>query len=187
MSARKRMSSHWLMDTSFSYNNAIQHYPLGSYQDPTNIQARNGYQYDYQTSGSGIGNVYVNAKWLYKLSGVYELPAAIKVSALFNTRQGYPFERFVQSPSRANGAGISSVLIDNVGDSRLPTYKNLDFHVERPISFEVGRIVPSLDIFNLVNSNTVQAIRGTQNASNANQIQAIVAPRVLRFGFRVSW
>jgi len=48
------------------------------------------------------------------------------------------------------------------------------------------RIVPSIDLFNVFNTNTVQAIRGTQNASNANQIQAIVAPRVLRAGIRVS-
>jgi hypothetical protein len=47
--------------------------------------------------------------------------------------------------------------------------------------------VPSLDVFNLTNGNTVQAIRGTQNAANANQIQAIVAPRVLRFGVRMTW
>jgi hypothetical protein len=33
----------------------------------------------------------------------------------------------------------------------------------------------------------VQAIRGTQNATNANQIQAIVAPRVVRFGVRMTW
>jgi hypothetical protein len=33
----------------------------------------------------------------------------------------------------------------------------------------------------------VQAIRGTQNATNANQIQAIVAPRVVRFGIRMTW
>ena len=32
------------------------------------------FQYDYPTSGSGIGNVYVNAKWLFKLSGMYQLP-----------------------------------------------------------------------------------------------------------------
>ena len=38
------------------------------------------------------------------------------------------------------------------------------------------RFMPSLDIFNLSNANTIQAIRGTQNgnaATNANQIQAI--------------
>jgi hypothetical protein len=33
----------------------------------------------------------------------------------------------------------------------------------------------------------VHAIRGTQNAANANQIQAIVAPRVVRFGIRMNW
>ena len=49
------------------------------------------------------------------------------------------------------------------------------------------RLVPSLDVFNVSNNNTVQAIRGTQNASNANYIQAIVAPRVLRFGIRFNW
>ena len=43
------------------------------------------------------------------------------------------------------------------------------------------------DLFNVGNSNTIQAIRSRQNASNANQIQAIVAPRVIRFGVRVSW
>ena len=39
-----------------------------------NIALRNGYQYDYLTAGSGIGNVYINAKWLYKLSGLVNLP-----------------------------------------------------------------------------------------------------------------
>jgi hypothetical protein len=42
-------------------------------------------------------------------------------------------------------------------------------------------------VFNISNSNTEQAIRGTQNASNANLIQAVVAPRVVRFGVRVNW
>ena len=49
------------------------------------------------------------------------------------------------------------------------------------------RFIPSLDVFNVTNSNTIQAIRSRQNATNANQIQAIVAPRVLRFGVRVNW
>jgi hypothetical protein len=41
---------------------------------------------------SGIGNVFVNAKWLYKLSGMYQLPVRVNVSAFYNARQGYPFE-----------------------------------------------------------------------------------------------
>jgi hypothetical protein len=196
LTGRKRLSNHWLMNTSFSYNSTIMNYEPGSYTgngtggspgDPTNIAQRNGFQYDYLTAGSGIGNVFVNAKWLYKISGMYQLPANVNVSAFYNARQGYPFERTVTSPSRANGAGTVSLLLDNIGDSRLPTYQNLDFHVERPIKVGTVRFVPSIDAFNVFNSNTEQAIRGAQNSSNANFIQAVTAPRVLRFGIRVNW
>ncbi len=44
------------------------------------------------------------------------------------------------------------------------------------------KIVPAMDIFNLFNGNTSLSIRGTQNASNANTISSILAPRVIRFG-----
>jgi hypothetical protein len=211
LNARKRLSHHWLMNTSFAYNDAVNHfgtYPgnpnyaggnvgntvngsLGNFtggpEDPTNRAQENAAQYAPITTGSGIGNVYVNSKWLYKLSGLYELPYSFNVSAFYNARQGYPFARFVQSPSRAGGSGIVSVWIDPVGGTRLPNYQNLDFHVERPIVAQRVRLIPSLDVFNVANSNTVQAIRGTQNASTANNIQAILAPRVVRFGMRVNW
>jgi hypothetical protein len=42
-------------------------------------------------------------------------------------------------------------------------------------------------VFNVGNNNVIQAVRVTQNASNANQIQAITAPRVVRFGIRFTW
>jgi hypothetical protein len=92
LSGRKRMANHWMMNTSFAYNSIIQNYGAGSFQNPNNIDKRNGFQYDYATAGSGIGNVFVNAKWLYKVSGMYQLPYAVNVSAFYNTRQGYPFE-----------------------------------------------------------------------------------------------
>src|SRR5205823_4201690 len=194
--------NHWLMNTSFSYNSIAYNYgefsgsnnmssgtagtnPLS--EDPTNRAVRNTKQYDYLTSGSGIGNVFVNAKWLFKLSGLYNLPYDINVSAFYNARQGYPFERGVLSPSRINGGNTVFVVLDPIGDNRLPNYQNLDFHLDRRFKFGTASILPSLDVFNVTNGNTIQAIRGTQNASNANQIQAILAPRVLRFGIRVNW
>ena len=64
---------------------------------------------------------------------------------------------------------------------------NIDIHVDRPVHVGTVRFVPSIDMFNLGNMNTIQAIRGTQNAANANQIQAILAPRVMRFGLRFNW
>jgi hypothetical protein len=205
--ARKRMANHWMLNSSFSFNSTTVNY--GSFpgsqpstasatisEDPTNREQRNGNQYDYLTGGSGIGNVYVNAKWLFKLSGLYQAPWGVNVSAFYNARQGYPQEITVQVPSctatlttgcRANGAGTVDVLLNPVGETRLPNYHNVDFHVERAVRLARVNFVPSLDVFNVANSNTIQAIRSRQNASNANQIQAIVAPRVIRFGVRVNW
>ncbi len=202
ITGRKRLAHHWLMNTSFGFNSTIVDF--GSFpgsasqssgtsgtipisEDPTNRALRQGYQYDYLTSGSGVGNVYVNAKWLFKVSGMYQAPFGVNVSAFYNARQGYPFERGILSPTRANGAGTVFVVLDPVGESRLPNFQNVDFHIERPIRVGTLRFVPSLDVFNLGNLNTIQAIRGTQNAANANQVQALLAPRVMRFGIKFNW
>src|SRR5262249_28937612 len=154
----------------------------GGPEDPTNRAQFDGAQYAPVTSGSGIANVYVNAKWLFKLGGMYQLPYNFNFSAFYNARQGYPFARYVQTPSRPNGAGIVSVWVDPVGTTRLPNYQDLDIHLERPIVVTGVRLIPSFDLFNISNANTEQAIRGTLNASTANNIQAIVAPRIARFG-----
>ena len=75
----------------------------------------------------------------------------------------------------------------NVGEVRLPNFQNLDFHVDRAVKLGTVRLVPSMDIFNVFNSGTEQAIRGAQNSSNANYIQALVAPRVARLGVKLTW
>jgi len=200
LNGRKRMANHWMMNTSFAYNSIIQHYGEGSFQNPNNIDKRNGFQYDYATAGSGIGNVFVNAKWLFKLSGMYQLPYAFNVSGFYNARQGYPFEAAVvlTNPivltatgqtvtALPNGGGTPTMLLDAIGENRLPNFQNLDLRVERPVTLGSVHFVPSMDIFNVTNNNTIQALRGNQNATNANFIQAIVAPRVIRFGIRVNW
>lgn len=50
-----------------------------------------------------------------------------------------------------------------------------------------ANIVISADVFNALNNDTVQSIRRIQTANNANLISAIVAPRVVRFGARLTW
>jgi hypothetical protein len=213
LTGRKRMANRWMMNTSFAYNATSVNY--GSFpgsqpsiasatitEDPSNRDKRDGHEYDYLTGGSGIGNVYVNSKWLFKVSGLYEAPFRINLSAFFNARQGYPQEISIQTPScsasvttncRGNGSGQIDLLLNPVGDVRLPNFQNLDFRVDRPVIVQGFRFIPSLDIFNVGNSNTIQAIRSRQNTAsatnpgNANQIQAIVAPRVIRFGIKVTW
>jgi len=185
----KRYSNRWMGSFSYAYNDAVDYWDSpNAYEDPTNIANYNGAQYAPQAGGSGIDNVYTNAKWLIKVSGMYTLPWwDINLSGFYNARQGYPFPATIQTPSRANRAGRATVLLDAMGDNRLPNLQTIDFRIDKPFTFGTVRIIPSMDIFNLGNVATVLARRTLQTASNANDISGIVAPRIIRFGFRVTW
>jgi len=189
VTARKRMSKGWQMNASYSYNNAKVHYDSpASYEDPTNVENLNGGQYAPESVSSGLGNVFVNAKWIFRLSGSYVTPFwGINLAAFYNTRSGYPFIANIQTPSRPNGAGITNVYLDKLGDNRLPNFQTLDFRVDKRFIFGKLRIIPAMDVFNLLNANTALSIRPVQNASNANQISSLLAPRVIRFGIRAEW
>ena len=110
------------------------------------------------------------------------------MSGFYNSRSGYPFIQTVQTPTRPFSAGTANVYLDVLGDNRLPTFQTLDFRIDKSFTlYKRVKIVPAMDIFNLFNGNTSLSIRGTQNASNANTISSILAPRVIRFGARVTW
>ena len=78
-------------------------------------------------------------------------------------------------------------MLDPLGDVRLPNVQTLDFRVDKGFTFGRTKLLPTLDIFNLGNVNTVLARRRNQEAGNANFISGIVAPRIVRFGVRVTW
>jgi hypothetical protein len=196
LTVRKRMSHNWMFNSSFSYNAAPQHYPTAAsygpaaYLDPTNVATYNGAQFAEESTSSGLDNVFVNAKWIFRMSGAYTVPVVkMGVAGFFNARSGYPFLAGVNVPSSLrNGAGAVVVILDNVGEVRLPTMQQLDVKIDRPfLLFNRLRVVASMDLFNLLNTNTTLAERRTQNANNANTIANIVSPRVLRFGFRVTF
>jgi len=208
LSARKRMSKNWMMAASFSFNDAPVHadssagYPaltdstlnntagLNVNGDPTNMETSlNGGQFAPESTLSGLGNVFVNARWIFRVNGAYTLPWwQLQVAANYNSRSGYPLVRSVLSPARPFGAGQAVVYLDKRGAVRLPTFNQVDLRVDKTLT-AFGRVkaVLSMDVFNLLNENTALSVRGGQNASNANQISSILAPRVFRFGCRLTF
>jgi hypothetical protein len=200
---RKRMANRWMMNASFAWNDTTVSMPTGeSYggvrfnvadgtrlaSDPTAIAMYDAAQFAPESTSSGIDNVFVNAKWVGRISGAVQLPwQEIGVAAFYNARSGYPFVQSINIASRPNRAGSILVPLDPLGAVRLPTFQTLDARVDK--SFRVGRLKAqaSVDVFNLLNANTVLSQRRNQNASNANQISSILAPRVVRFGVRVTF
>ena len=186
VTGRKRVKN-FTMNGSFTWSDTKSFFAKGSYQDPTNLTNLDGAQYAPETAGSGLGNIFINAKWLLRGTVSYTAPYGIGLAANYNGRSGYPAPYGILSPTRANGAGTATVYIQPLGDSRLPKFHNLDLRVDKSVKYKSAKVTFSADVFNVLNADTVQSIRLTQNASNANLISSLVAPRVIRFGARLNW
>jgi hypothetical protein len=203
----KRFSNRWMANASFAYNNALDYWgSAAAFEDPTNISNLNGFEFAPESGGSGIDNIFNNAKWLTKASGSYMLPWwDINVAGNVQYRQGNPFpiainvtNRTVPSTNLGGGVGDTIVLQEPLGDRRLDNTFVADFKVEKAFTFGTMRLIPSMDVFNLTNANTILAYRrvmynynvgtgATSQPTNANDISGIIAPRVIRFGVRVNW
>jgi hypothetical protein len=178
ISARKRFSNRWLMTAGVTLQDTRIHYGPAdlAYQDPTNVE---------QQDGAKAGTL--NADWTAKVSGMYAFPWDINVSGFLNMRQGYPFNRTVLSPSRTGALGTVSVMIDSFGETRLENFYQLDARVERRFRVRNATVSLALDVFNVLNANTVLDRVERQNSIFANDAQEILAPRVGRVGVRFSF
>lgn len=179
LTARKRFSDRWMLNASANFQSTRYFYggPDVSYQDPTDIAMLDGAQ-----TGTA------NAKWLGKVTGLYVLPwHDIGVSGFFNMRQGYPFNRYLLSPSRTGGIGTANVDIDRWGDVRYDTFSQLDMRVEKQFTFGRTKWAVALDVFNVMNSNVVLAREDQMNSTRANFVEEVLAPRVARIGLRLNF
>ncbi len=174
--ARKRFSDKWLMNGSFNWQSTIRHYEGGpdvDYQDPTNVA---------QKDGNAAGTL--NARWVAKLSAMYELPAGFSAAGFLNLRDGFPFNRVVLSPSRTGGYGTIDVFVRPFGEERYGSFRQVDARLDKTFRMGKTRLIASLDAFNVFNEAIVLDRVERQNASNANNVQTVLAPRVFRLGLR---
>ena len=176
----KRMANRWSANASWAYNNAVEHFDSGAaYEDPSCVVATcpGAFQYAPEAAGSGIGNVFQNAKWAAKASGRVMLPWTMNLALSYLGRQGFPFPQSITTPNRANGAGTAQIVLDPLGETRLDNLNTVDFRIDKTIHFGHMTVVPALDVFNLTNTNTVQAINRNQAAANANSPATQAADR----------
>jgi hypothetical protein len=167
----KRLSNKWLLDTSFTLSDWKFFYK-GDIIDPQNV----GY-YD------GAVNSTMNSRWQFKLSGLYQLPFGINLSGVFRAREGYvrtPYSRFYRE-----NIGTSTFYDGVQGDSRLPTFYELDFRIEKIFNLSsTSRVVLAVDAFNALNSALVLSRQDLLTSSIYDRVTKILNPRVFRFGVR---
>jgi hypothetical protein len=185
---KKRLSNRWMMDGSFTWMD-WKYYAKGDTFNLNNYDYYEGGVVAPQSGGSGITDVFVNSRWMAKLSGLYQFPYGINASFTLLAREGYVYPTYVkQYISRLSS---SYNLYGNpggggkFGEKRLPTFNELNFRLEKVFNiWENATVTVSADAFNALNSNTTLSVMGQITSTQYQQVKRIVNPRVFRFGVR---
>jgi len=205
LTATKRMSNRWMLRGNFTFQDWTQHVSSGGFVDPTTDRLCTPCNGSQVLVGSGAGSgafggVYINSKWSYSMTGVYQIPV-IETSLGFNLngRQGYALPYIVRVTA-PRGEGQKNLLAPSSVDSfRNPNVADLDLRLAK--DFHVSRLglTLSVDAFNIFSSNTIlqrdvtrlgasSATTGTFTPFAAsNRITEVLSPRVFRVGARVNF
>lgn len=201
LSAVKRMANNWMMRANITLSDWTQSVGPDAIVDPSPLLSNSTNSFDSCSvcdgstvaSGGGIGNNYMNARWAYSLTGVYQLPWQFSVGAALNGREGYLIPYRVQFRDRREGTQKNLLVSSSFDDSRLPNVTNLDLRLAKDIMFGSFGLNLSVDVFNVLNThtvldrNTLLDVGADGTLPQYNHISTLMSPRIVRFGARVKF
>lgn len=208
LTATKRMSNDWMMRFNASYNDYTDDCGENAFANPTpqlnSTGIVNGFpaaagaprcaggQIAPQSAGSGaFGNVFINSKWNFNLSGLYVAPFGINVGANLFARQGYP--AVLRDTITGLRGGDAGVVLDPIGDIRFANVYQLDLRVAKDFRFfNLVTLQVSGDVFNATNERTIlqrntAVLQNNNPVSSGWRITELQAPRVYRLGARLTF
>jgi hypothetical protein len=193
-SLTKRLSNKWMGRVTFAWNDVVENvgpnasllsnpgpYPTDPKQDGGQVV-----QWGGGTSGK---TYYFNAKWQMSANALYQLPADFEIAANLFGRQGYPNPIYL-SLDAGELDGVIYVLADGtkVDTERFPSLWDLDLRLAKNFAFgKKVRFTLAAEMFNVLNSNTEMNRINQANSSSYGRLDEILAPRIVRFGAKVSF
>lgn len=136
---------------------------------------------------NAFGLLKSDRKYMFKLTGSYELPYGIRVSANYNYLSGRPWAKQITVTDVLN-QGKQTVMLEPRSDNRrTPGVSLLDLRLQK--QFQLGgdsAIEVLVDIFNLFNSDAYYAVGSTLVTSDSfAQGATFVPPRRAMFGVKL--
>jgi len=200
-SATKRMANHWMARFAAGYNNHREYWKGTPYEvgavpqfnvpyNPTRHDTEalvQGGQVAPRTSGSGSGDIFLNAKWAINANAVYQLPGNFEIAANLFGKQGTPYPLFINQALGADGT--QRILITPTVDYfRFSDLWDLDLRLAKNMKFG-GRtsVTITADLFNVFNSNTELNRQRNLQATNFHLLTDNLSPRILRIGMRLGF
>jgi len=195
LSLVKRLSSNWMVRGSFGWNSFRQYLTPESIQNPNNL-AEPWVDGIGPNDNGGLANGIIDANWQFNISALYQGPWGLSFGANFFGRQGYPNPYFVTAVT-GDPYGYLSMLIGKVGDYRYANVYEVDFRLQERLEIGPVTVIPTVELFNVTNENTVlsrdQGVGAYdrngdppfQENPSFNQIIQTQSPRIVRLGLEV--
>jgi hypothetical protein len=186
--ATRRLADDWMLRGFVTRQQHREHFSgAPSVQDPT--PRVEGSPSGYLDGGLAVspGEIFIHAKWIYSVAGLYELPWQMSVSGTLYGRQGYPSAEVI-TVDRPDGLGLTPVLVDRDLDAgRFPSVHLLELRLQKRLS--IGRVQATLDfdVFNVLDSASTLRQVGEAAATTFRNPLEIVAPRLVRLGLRLQY
>jgi hypothetical protein len=202
--ATKRLSNRWMLRGNVSWNDWTEDCGDQSFYAGNPSPARFGFgilncvggQVAERSGGSGNkGNVYINSKWTFNLTGLYQLPWDFSLGASLTGRQGYPFPA-QDLASNLNAEANNGheqifdafIIADPIGETRMPNVYELDLRAAKDFRFmnRVG-LTLTADLFNAPNKRAILQRQTDFSSGTGNHIVEMQSPRVWRLGARLNF
>ena len=208
LTATKRMSHNWMLRGNVSLNDWKEHCSSQAFYqgDPTParfglgvplsgvVNCANGVVSERSLGSGNKSDVYINSKWSYNLTGLYQLPWDFSIGASLTGRQGYPLPYQIDLDAIADTIGAPSpkvdpkVILQPMGDVRLGNVTEFDLRAAKDFRF-LNRVGFTLnaDLFNALNRRAILQRVSDMSSNTGGRVKEIQSPRVWRFGARLTF
>ena len=175
ITVNKRLSNRWSLTGGASFGRTTGDITGTADLNNPNFTFRRGI----------VGN---DVPYSYRLSGVYELPYRISVSATGQYYQGFPETTTVSvgNNTLALTQGTTVLVVEPRGSTRLPAVSSLDASVRKFWKIGGVRYEPRIDLFNLTNSATILG-RVAQLGPTYGRVSSIQRGRLIKAGLSVEF
>ncbi len=182
LAINRRFSGKWMMLASWGMTWSTMQHTQGA-----NANLNRGFVYRPFDMLWGDNGVETSSLWNYKIVGRYVMPLDIGFSGSWKVQSGFNYGRTISVAMPVEGA--RTIRMEPIGAHRYPNVSILDLRLDKSFDMgKFGRVVPTLDVFNLLNSGVPTNVRTTNTATAPfNEVTTILNPRVIRFGFRYNF
>jgi hypothetical protein len=178
----KKLSNHWMANVSFTWQDWKWNWFEEDFVNMNSFNFFDGGEVAESTYGSGLRDLWVNSRWMVKLSGMYQLPWDINLTAFFQAREGYP-QPLRTGTWLSQGPEYFYPADEKVGDDRLPVFWQLNLGLEKTIKVS-DRVSATLvvDVYNISN-NQIELKRSLSSGDPSMWTNA----GLFQFGVRVNF